>query len=73
MSNLPNAEIRELLQAVTERFPNDEAVAGRVRLIEQNLHRRAGGDAHPDTKRQTTRLLTELGDLIAAASTKTEP
>jgi len=59
------AHIRPLLDTLDARFPTDLAIRGRTRLIRQNLAREAGGDARPDTKRQTTRLLMELGDLVA--------
>jgi hypothetical protein len=67
-----NAEIRELLNAVAERFPNDEAVAGRIRLIEQHLHRRAGGDTRPELEQQMQATLKELAEMLGggAASTR---
>src|SRR5688500_14265019 len=57
--------IRPLLDALEARFPRDPEITGRTRLVRQHLAREAGGKAYPNVKRQTTRLLTELGDLIA--------
>jgi hypothetical protein len=75
LSMFTNAQIRDLLKAVTERFPNDEAIAGRVRLIEQHLHRRPGGDTRPELEQQMRATLKDLADLLGgggAASTRTE-
>jgi len=57
--------IRSLLDALERQFPNDLAIMGRVRMVRRHLALEVGGKAAPAIKQETTRIITELGDLIA--------
>jgi len=64
MSNL-DPHIRPLLDTIEQRFSDDLAIMGRVRMVRRHLALEAGGRAAPAIKQETTRIITELGDLIA--------
>jgi hypothetical protein len=56
----------DLLDSVEAKFPDDQQIAGRVRIVRHQLRLKAGGDESPELQAGITRTLTEIGDLIAA-------
>jgi hypothetical protein len=57
----------DLLDSVEAKFPNDQQIAGRIRIVRHQLRLKAGGDDSPELQAGINRTLVEIGDLIAVA------